>query len=130
MSRVQSVAQYVSWVVIGAYLLLRGLYVLVIVPLAGGLANPLARDLRWLYVLEILTVVCMFWRPRLAAVIATAYFGLMSIVWYQFNAIGVGQFLYDRSLDMCFVGAIYTTTWVRHSSSRQRLESGDHECEF
>jgi hypothetical protein len=89
---------------------------MVLVPLAGGLVNPLARDLRWLYLLEILGVICLFWRPWVAAVIATSYLILMSIVWTHFNSTGIGQFLYDRSLDLCFVGAIYAITWVRHVS--------------
>lgn len=116
MSRIQSTLQYVSWVAIGTYLLVRGLYVMVLVPLAGGLANPLARDLKWLYLLEILSVTFLLWRPWIGAVTATVYFLLISMVWFQFNSTGVGQFFYDRSLDICFVAAIYIIVWRRCAS--------------
>jgi|GEM_PF-6171368 len=116
MFRTQSVLQYVSWVIITSYLLLRGLYVLVLVPLAGGLANPVARDLRWLYLLEIAASACLFWRTRIAAILATGYFVLMSFVWIRFNSTGVGWFFYDRSLDFGFISAIYVIAWVRHGS--------------
>ena len=126
MSRIQSTLLYVSWVAIGTYLLVRGLYVMALVPLAGGLANPLARDLKWLYLLEILCVISLFWRPWIAAVMATSYFILMSIVWTHFNSTGVGQFFYDRSLDLCFVGAIYTITAIRSTQAASiKIESHD-----
>lgn len=117
MFNAKSPLEYFSWVVVGTYLLARGLYVMLLVPLAGGLANPLARDLRWLYLIEILSVVCLFWRPWSAPIIAIIYFILMSIVWVQFNSTGIGQFFHDRTLDFCFIGAICIIAWLRHSSS-------------
>jgi hypothetical protein len=102
-----------AWV----YLILRAIFVLVFIPLAGGVAAHIAKPMLLLLLLEVGCAVVSIWKPALAVIGGWLYLLLMSVLWWKLNIPSVAAYLHDRSFDLLFLLALHGVYFATRSTS-------------
>jgi hypothetical protein len=110
-----------SWIYIAAYACLRGFYVLLLMPLAGGTFGSIVGLMIGTYALLLIAIYLLFRGTPMSMALLLTYVIAVSVVWFIYEIPSLPAYAHDRGLDCLLIPAFYGAMWGYSRNKKNNL---------